>query len=620
LEITMPQALVVQFINDVQNRDYQAGAVVDFPVDLLAWLKTRKMVDDTAAVVAAAVAGGAVPVTHTPGVSPILEPVVVDAGGVLRRPDGQVVGGGFVYAESLGLRSYPTWQVSADQTEKLREILSSLVAGQTLILPESGWIPLFLNDGVQDITWPAGVTVRGGATLWCGNTSRPKGKFRIAATPLPTQRNTRFERLIFKRSEWIIVSDNPGVERKSDVVFDGVHLDGTAANNTGSAGASCVLLGQDTFNIHFAGETRINNYAGWAVDIQGNAETTPGQINGTPYLGAGVYITFGPEMAVRNCGGASDGLGGLGGAIRVRGSCADGTSIHLMGTLLDGCQQALYIDDENGTNGAASGGGGITVIGAGVRVERCGRVGSTFVSAIYNRRGLISIANIWGARPDGTPPADWKFIENVKGQIQIGGGRITGVASNQFVIHSTGVGSRAEYGGLISGGQMRGVETPMSASGFVRHQAVYLRVRLTKTATANAWTAQVLDAVPGNYEGRSTGLGQIPTTVSGEFLINSVNSVNVGSGEAQITFGGVAATNIVTIELPRGIQSIMACSISRQTSGANLYCDSLIQAGTDQLRLLFSDTSGTAFNLATASTGVQIDVQVAVTTLPLGVA
>jgi hypothetical protein len=545
-------------------------------------------------------------------------PVVLDEGQTKAGPDGQVVGGGFVYAENLGLTSYPTWQVSVDQTEKLREILSTMLVGQTLILPDSGWIPLFLNDGVQDITWPAGITVRGGATLWCGNTSRPKAKFRVSGTPLPTQRNTRFERMIFKRSEWDISSTNPGIDRKSDIVFDGVHLDGTSAIHNGAAGASCVFLGQDSFNIHFAGETRINNYAGWAVDILGNAETTAGALNGAAYLGAGVYITFGPEMAVRNCGGASDGLGGRGGAIRVRGSCADGTSLHFMGPLLDGCQQALYVDDEN-NSGDASGGGGITVIGAGVRIERCGRAGSNTEPAIYNRRGLISLANIWGARPDGTTPSGWKFIENVKGQVQIGGGRITGLASDQFVIHSTGAGSRAEFNGSTSGGQMLGVETLMSASGFVRHQAVYLRVRLTKTATASAWTAQVLDAAgsPANYEGRSTGLGQIPTTISGEFLVNSINSVNVGSGEARITFGGVAATNIVTVELPRGIQSIMACSIARQTTGATLYCDSLIQAGTDQLRLIFANASGAAFDLTSAATGAQIDVQVSVITLPI---
>lgn len=66
----MPQALVIQFIEDLENRDYASGIVVDVSVELLAWLKSRKLVDDTPAVVSAALAGGAQLVFHVRGAPP----------------------------------------------------------------------------------------------------------------------------------------------------------------------------------------------------------------------------------------------------------------------------------------------------------------------------------------------------------------------------------------------------------------------------------------------------------------------------------------------------------------------------------------------------------------------
>lgn len=72
----MAQAVVIQYIDDVQYRDYVPGQVVDFPADILAWLLTRKQVNDAPAAVAAAIAGGAVVLTHSPGAAPR----IVDAG------------------------------------------------------------------------------------------------------------------------------------------------------------------------------------------------------------------------------------------------------------------------------------------------------------------------------------------------------------------------------------------------------------------------------------------------------------------------------------------------------------------------------------------------------------
>lgn len=108
----MPQALVVQFIDDLENRDYQAGAVIDFSADLLAWLKGRKLVDDTPSVVAAAVAGGAQVGIHTPGPSSALEPVSVDAAGTLRRPGGLPVPVGSAGAGTIALNADRTLSAS----------------------------------------------------------------------------------------------------------------------------------------------------------------------------------------------------------------------------------------------------------------------------------------------------------------------------------------------------------------------------------------------------------------------------------------------------------------------------------------------------------------------------
>lgn len=66
----MTQAVVIQYIDDVQGRDYTPGQVVDFPFDILEWLKFRKQVTDSAIAVAAAVAGGAAQLVHLPGSAP----------------------------------------------------------------------------------------------------------------------------------------------------------------------------------------------------------------------------------------------------------------------------------------------------------------------------------------------------------------------------------------------------------------------------------------------------------------------------------------------------------------------------------------------------------------------
>lgn len=84
----MTQALVVQNIEDVQYRDYTAGQVVDFPGDILAWLKSRKLVDDTAARVASAIAGGAQVLTHTAAAAPWSGNLVIGADGTITDPSG----------------------------------------------------------------------------------------------------------------------------------------------------------------------------------------------------------------------------------------------------------------------------------------------------------------------------------------------------------------------------------------------------------------------------------------------------------------------------------------------------------------------------------------------------
>lgn len=78
----MTQALVVQNIEDVQYRDYTAGQVVDFPADILAWLKTRKLVDDTTSVVSAAISGGATQLVHIAGSAPPSSGLISLASGV----------------------------------------------------------------------------------------------------------------------------------------------------------------------------------------------------------------------------------------------------------------------------------------------------------------------------------------------------------------------------------------------------------------------------------------------------------------------------------------------------------------------------------------------------------
>ena len=66
----MAQAVVLQSIDDVQYRDYAIGQVVDFPADILDWLKFHRKVTDSAGAVAAAIAGGAVQLVHSAGSAP----------------------------------------------------------------------------------------------------------------------------------------------------------------------------------------------------------------------------------------------------------------------------------------------------------------------------------------------------------------------------------------------------------------------------------------------------------------------------------------------------------------------------------------------------------------------
>lgn len=101
----MPQAVVLQSIDNFQYRTYTKGQVVDFPAAELSWLKSRNLVDDTSALVAAAVAGVAAVVVHRPGPSPATEPVSVDIAGTLKRPGGAVVASSAiasVVADGLG--------------------------------------------------------------------------------------------------------------------------------------------------------------------------------------------------------------------------------------------------------------------------------------------------------------------------------------------------------------------------------------------------------------------------------------------------------------------------------------------------------------------------------------
>jgi hypothetical protein len=66
----MTQAVVLSFIDDIEYQDYPAGQVVDFPETVIGFLKRRRLVDTTPAVVAAAIAAGASVITHVAGTPP----------------------------------------------------------------------------------------------------------------------------------------------------------------------------------------------------------------------------------------------------------------------------------------------------------------------------------------------------------------------------------------------------------------------------------------------------------------------------------------------------------------------------------------------------------------------
>lgn len=74
----MTQAVVLFPLPQFEYKAYAVGDVVDFGPDDLTYLKQRWLIDDTPAVVAAAIAGGKVPKTHTEGVAPAPVAVVVD--------------------------------------------------------------------------------------------------------------------------------------------------------------------------------------------------------------------------------------------------------------------------------------------------------------------------------------------------------------------------------------------------------------------------------------------------------------------------------------------------------------------------------------------------------------
>lgn len=128
----MAQAVVIQYIDDVQYRDYVPGQVVDFPADILTWLLTRKVVDASAAAVAAAIAGGAVVVTHTAGVAPVSSVVADELG---RVPAAVAAVRKAASGPVFGLRVAPTSVPAAPITPSLTKFVAAVRAAIQAGLP-----------------------------------------------------------------------------------------------------------------------------------------------------------------------------------------------------------------------------------------------------------------------------------------------------------------------------------------------------------------------------------------------------------------------------------------------------------------------------------------------------
>lgn len=140
----MTQARVLSFIDDLEYRDYNAGEVVDFPDVLLGWLKSRKLVDDTPSVVAAAIAGGATQRTHTAGSPPGSGAVPGGSGSVAVQITGTAGVGNVLTATPATGWSASSWQwyrdgsaISGATSQTYTQ--QSADAGKTLTVSGSGW-------------------------------------------------------------------------------------------------------------------------------------------------------------------------------------------------------------------------------------------------------------------------------------------------------------------------------------------------------------------------------------------------------------------------------------------------------------------------------------------------
>ena len=520
-----------------------------------------------------------------------------------------------VPAKKFGIRSYSTQADSPDQTERVQAFLSSLTEGQIGVFPGTGWIRITGN-----LTVPAGVDLDGGSRLFSTNPNASIPRLRMSPNVTPGGRNTVIRRLQFYRIGMDLSETGTGASSLSDLVFDGVRFSGYLDGSYTSTGADGIIIGNRAYNIHFVNACRINHWASWGIDIRCNAERNG---SGASLLATGVNITIGGETKIYNCGSnVGDGYGGMGGALRCIGSPLDSGTIQVQpGALFDTCTSAIWIDNENQSNGGVSGSGGsMVLLASGIRVERCGKLLSdtspypTSQPAIFGRRAGMFITGMHGLGFGANIATGNRFIDirGCHGKID---GIITGVDDANYVVYNDDTHAAfKEFTVDIarSSGKMYQVAEPV----YRRDNYTYLEANMVFTFTKTGGTggdgAGTLAIALQNSNGESIGIGTLSTDPATGFVKQTGGySVTVGTGKSAITYTLSANAQAFTIAFAdRSVTKVTNSYMRRNGNTASLMIDTGVGGGA--VSLAWSNNSSQPVDLMAMNNGVQLEFGITV--------
>lgn len=402
---------------------------------------------------------------------------------------------------------------------------------------------------------------------------------------------------------WTTVPDNTSNYELfcniSAITFDGTQLDGTGTDHAGSAAGDAVSIGQFGYDVKFVNNFQAWNYGGGGIAVYGNTDHVAN--TGTPYLATGVFVCV-DNSKIFNCGAGIVGIG----------APRDGSSFHLSNVLIDHCPKSLLFDTTvNGVPGTAPvNSGGITVLGANVRVELGG---SDTANQIYNNGANVSIFGLW--QSSGITTAGHKVNYHRSGTFKAIGGRCTTANAGVWSFFCD-----PGYTGIFDvetnhPNTRVGAREMLTASEDQGSEIETFRLRVTRGATGV--TVQSLSGSGFGWGVGSTAGDRVSNAVSTELTAGGA-SVNVGSNYTQIYYQMSPGGGILQVtQAYKQFSKVLFASIQKQTAGiAGLTADCQLLNGAANFSVIFTDTSGAEKNIiASMAVGQYIDVSVGLAVL-----